>query len=291
MSVNLEIQVGLWTPKSVPNTAISASLRSRKRGLAAGPELLLGDDHAHRLSRPPAAAGRGRRSHRGGCPGRFLGHLDLGDQVALGRVPAWELDPGGFADHAAPAVAPDEILRPQRSAVGQLDVDAGVVLREAGHLAPVVDPTGSSAIQPAMIRSIWFCQIPSEYGMARREVAHVQHRRARTSRPGPPCPRRGTGRRPRAGRAPRSCARESRRPVSRRARDPARRSTIATSTFANASSAASIIPVGPPPAITTACSSSYAPCFEPRICALRRCGLRRAIMRHQSRPHEGLDPV
>src|SRR5262245_27340536 len=35
---------------------------------------------------------------------------------------------------------------------------------------------------------------------------------------------------------------------------PARRSTIATSTPANANSAASIIPVGPPPATTTACS-------------------------------------
>ena len=34
----------------------------------------------------------------------------------------------------------------------------------------------------------------------------------------------------------------------------ARRSTIATSTPANASSPANISPVGPPPAITTACS-------------------------------------
>src|SRR5512132_3945183 len=44
------------------------------------------------------------------------------------------------------------------------------------------------------------------------------------------------------------------------AREPARswlarRSTIATSTPANASSPASISPVGPPPAITTACSA------------------------------------
>src|SRR5687768_6638104 len=35
----------------------------------------------------------------------------------------------------------------------------------------------------------------------------------------------------------------------------ARRSTMATSTLANASSPASISPVGPPPAITTACSA------------------------------------
>src|SRR5215212_1542655 len=39
----------------------------------------------------------------------------------------------------------------------------------------------------------------------------------------------------------------------------ARRSTMATSTFANANSAASISPVGPPPAITTACSVIAAP--------------------------------
>ena len=37
MSVNLEIHVGLWTPKSVPYTAISASLRSRRVGSLLGP--------------------------------------------------------------------------------------------------------------------------------------------------------------------------------------------------------------------------------------------------------------
>ena len=37
MSVNREIQVGLWTPKSVPNTAISTSLRSRSVGSVPGP--------------------------------------------------------------------------------------------------------------------------------------------------------------------------------------------------------------------------------------------------------------
>src|SRR5829696_7619705 len=39
----------------------------------------------------------------------------------------------------------------------------------------------------------------------------------------------------------------------------ARRSTMATSTFAHANSAATIRPVGPPPAITTACSVIAAP--------------------------------
>ena len=37
MSVNLEIHVGLWTPKSVPYTAMSASLSSRRVGSLPGP--------------------------------------------------------------------------------------------------------------------------------------------------------------------------------------------------------------------------------------------------------------
>jgi hypothetical protein len=42
MSVNLEIQVGLWIPQSVPYTAMSASLRSRKVGSLAGPSCCSG---------------------------------------------------------------------------------------------------------------------------------------------------------------------------------------------------------------------------------------------------------
>src|SRR5215207_5930608 len=75
----------------------------------------------------------------------------------------------------------------------------------------------------------------------------------------------------------------------------ARRSTTATSTFANANSAASIIPVGPPPAITTACSVIATLRSDPsrRTSAFRSSiyvgsGLRRAIMRQKSSPHEGL---
>ena len=95
---------------------------------------------------------------------RLLGHLDLGDQAARRRIPAGELDAGGLADHAASSVAPDEILRPQRLAVGQLDVDAGVVLRETRHLTPaidrhrqLVDPVGQDALdvvlpQPEPVR-------------------------------------------------------------------------------------------------------------------------------------------
>src|SRR5687767_9619389 len=70
---------------------------------------------------------------------RLLGHLDLGDQAARGRIPPGELDAGRSTDQTASSVAPDEIVRPQRLAVGQLDVDAGVVLRETGHLTSAVD--------------------------------------------------------------------------------------------------------------------------------------------------------
>ena len=51
------------------------------------------------------------------APFRRLGHLDLGDQVAGRRIRSRELDAGGLADQTASAVAPDEILRPQRLAV------------------------------------------------------------------------------------------------------------------------------------------------------------------------------
>src|SRR5258708_11313098 len=73
------------------------------------------------------------------APFRLLGHLDLSDQAAGGRVPAGELDTGCFTDQTASAVAPDEILGPQRKAGGHRDVDARDVLLEPGHLASAVD--------------------------------------------------------------------------------------------------------------------------------------------------------
>ncbi len=52
MSVNLEIHVGLWIPKSVPYTAIERLAQIAQGGLAAGPELLLGHHDPHR---PPSS--------------------------------------------------------------------------------------------------------------------------------------------------------------------------------------------------------------------------------------------
>ena len=105
---------------------------------------------------------------------RLLGHLDLGEQGARRRIPAGELDAGSFADQAASAVAPDEILRPDALAVGQRDVHAGVVLRESGHLGAVVerdlqlgDPAGEDALDV-------FLPQPEPVGMPGGKVADVQ---------------------------------------------------------------------------------------------------------------------
>ncbi len=105
---------------------------------------------------------------------RLLRHLDLGEQAARGRIPAGEVDAGCLSDQAASAIAPDEVLRSQASAVGKHDVDAGVVLREAGHLGAVVerhlqlgDPAGEDALDV-------FLPEPETVRVAGGKVAHVQ---------------------------------------------------------------------------------------------------------------------
>ena len=51
-----------------------------------------------------------------------------------------ELDAGRLAERAAAAVRPDEVLRPQRRSVTEHDIDAALVLGEAGHVAATLDP-------------------------------------------------------------------------------------------------------------------------------------------------------
>ena len=105
---------------------------------------------------------------------RLLGHLDLGDQRARCRIPPGELDAGCLTDQTASSVAPDEVVRPQRLAVGQLDVDAGVVLRETGHLTSAIDrhrqladPAGQDALDVVLPQ-------PEPVGMPGGKVADVQ---------------------------------------------------------------------------------------------------------------------
>jgi hypothetical protein len=86
-------------------------------------------------------------------PLRLLGRFDLGDQPAHRRIPPGELDAGCLANHAAAAIAPDEILRPERLTVEERDVDAAFVLRETCQLASTIerhrqlaDPLGQDAL-------------------------------------------------------------------------------------------------------------------------------------------------
>src|SRR5215218_10252951 len=125
MSVNREIHVGLWIPKSVPYTAMSASLSSRRVGSPLGPSccsvVTTRNVFPSSILWRPDAGGVVTDARR-----RLLGQLDLGDQVAPRRIPARELDAGRLADHAASSIAPDEISRGQRLAAGQPDIDPGV---------------------------------------------------------------------------------------------------------------------------------------------------------------------
>ena len=72
-------------------------------------------------------------------PFRLFGHLDFGDQPARRCIPTGELNAGCLADQAAAAIAPDEILRPERLTVGERDVDAAVILRESRHFTSAID--------------------------------------------------------------------------------------------------------------------------------------------------------
>ena len=145
-----------------------------------------------------------------------FGQLDLGDQGARCRIPAGELDAGRFADQTASSVAPDEILRPQRLAVGQRDVDAGFVLRETRHLTSAIDrhrqladPAGKNALDVVLPK-------PQRVRMPGGKVADVQRDPGELPDLRPPVPPRGTDRRFRADRGPRWCVSADRPRASRR---------------------------------------------------------------------------
>lgn len=78
-------------------------------------------------------------SHPTDAKRRLAGHRDLGNQVTGGRIPPGEVNTGLLADQAATPVAPHEVIRSERSAVGQLDIDADVVLGKARHFTPAMD--------------------------------------------------------------------------------------------------------------------------------------------------------
>ena len=167
------------------------------------------------------------------------------------RIPPGELDAGCLADDAAPAIAADEILRPQRLAVGQLDVDAGVVLREARHLTfaidryvQLVDPAGQDALDVVL---------------PEREPVVVPGRKVADVQPDAGEPRdlhrlslaRGTDRRFHADREPRWCASAVRLRASRRDPDwlaarQSRRQLSPTSTRPPTSARSDLLRQSPP---------------------------------------------
>ena len=136
MSVNREIHVGLWIPKSVPNTAISASLSSRRVGSLPAPSrcsvvTTRNVLPSSILCRPwtPVA------SWRTPCGGSSVSSTSAIRLLLVGSQPGNSM-PAALRITLRPPSHPTRYARPQRLAVGQLDLDAGVVLREARHLAP-----------------------------------------------------------------------------------------------------------------------------------------------------------
>ena len=147
---------------------------------------------------------------------RLLVHLDLGDHPAGRGIQPGEVDAGGLADQAASSVAADEVLRAERRAVGDLDIDAGVVLREAHHLAAakdrnpeLTDPVGQDRLEVALPER-------EHVVVAGGEVADVQGDQGEALHPASLAPPRGTVPRCHADRAPRWCGSEDPRLAIRR---------------------------------------------------------------------------
>ena len=157
MSVNREILVGLWTPVVRPVGGDERLAQLLHGGIAAVAEMRLLQHDPVRPSALLPVERTDASALAAHADLRLLVHLDLGDQPAGRRIPPGELDAGRLPDHTAPAVAPHEVLRPERPAVGERDVNAGSVLREARQLAfaddrhcQLVDPAGQDALEVSL---------------------------------------------------------------------------------------------------------------------------------------------
>ncbi len=143
-------------------------------GFGRGSDLLFGHHDPHRPAIPQPAEGMEPEGVAADAPFRLPGHLDLGDQIAGCRIPPGKRDAGCLADQTASSVAPDQIFRPQRLAIAQLDIDAGVVLREARHFTSAMDryrqladPTGQYALDVILPQ-------PKPIGVTGGTIADVQ---------------------------------------------------------------------------------------------------------------------
>ena len=134
-------------------------------GLAAGPELLLGRDRPGTSSRPPSCGGRGRRWRRDGRPAA----APRSSRPRRSGCSSSDPSPG---TRCRPPCGSGCVLRRTRRDTAPAATRRRTARRRR-RCRPARSPsprirsrsrTGSSAIQAAMIRSIWFCQIPSEYG-------------------------------------------------------------------------------------------------------------------------------
>jgi pimeloyl-ACP methyl ester carboxylesterase len=70
---------------------------------------------------------------------RRVVHLDFGDDRPHRRVPSGKVDASELSHEAATSITADDLSSTQRVAVGKVNVDAIVVLRQIRHLAPVLD--------------------------------------------------------------------------------------------------------------------------------------------------------
>src|SRR5919112_883954 len=144
---------------------------------------------SHRTPIPRTAQGTDALVIAADAPLRLLGHLDLGSQAACCRIPPRALNTGCLSDQTASSVAPDEIFRPQRPAIGQLDVDAGVVLHETRHLTSAIDrhpqladPAGQRALdvvlpqpEPVVVPSGKVADVQPDAGEP-RDLSHLSLR-------------------------------------------------------------------------------------------------------------------
>src|SRR5262245_26526758 len=108
-----------------------------KANFAGATEVLFGHQDPQQAAIVMPAQGMDTAGVVPDSPLRLLGQLDLGDQVARCWIPPGERDAGGFTDQAASAVAANEVLGPERPALGQRDIDAGVVLDETRHFVSI----------------------------------------------------------------------------------------------------------------------------------------------------------
>ncbi len=195
--------------------------------------------------------------------------------------------PAALRIRLRPPSHPTRYSRPQRPAVGQLDVDPGLVLREPRHLTSAMDrhleladPAGQDALDVVLPE-------PERVGVPGGKLADVQTGPRRTGRPGPPVPPPGTDRRFRADRGSRWSVRAvrlraSREGPGRRAARRSRRPPPPAPTRPPASARSDLLRRSPPHAPSYATlrpdSSTTTRPFASPISG--GSGLRPAIMRH-----------